>query len=116
MLDLPSPGWYARNWQRLTKLDPATPVRVPGAMVGMAGWGDQVATAGEVRASCMAALQNRINARGGVVVREAREGDAALARDAARVRDIRVRRVRVYQFETRAARARFSHLLARYDD
>lgn len=41
---------------------------------------------------------------------------AALRRDQGRIRDIVRIRLRVYQFETKEAKARYSHLLASHDD
>lgn len=42
--------------------------------------------------------------------------DIAAWRDSRRIREILTRPIRHYQFETAEARARFGHLLARYDD
>jgi hypothetical protein len=113
---LPAPGDYARSWRTLTTLDPAMEISVPGFIVGMYGWGRQCVTAGEALRCVREALDRRINARAGYKPPEPREGEIPLYRDSRNVRDILTRRLRVYQFETRVARARFGHLLARHDD
>lgn len=113
---LPSPGNYAKSWQTLLSLDPNTEIRVPGWIVGMPGWGDQVERVGVVLRKVRDAANSRINARAGFVPREPRGGEWPLRRDARAVYDCIVNRHRVYQFETKAARSRFSHLLASRDD
>jgi hypothetical protein len=113
---LPAPGDYARSWRTLTTLDPTMEISVPGYIVGMPGWPRQTVRAGEVLRRVREAFERRINSRAGYEPREPREGSSALYRDSRNVRDILTRRLRVYQFETRVARARFGHLLARHDD
>lgn len=69
------------------------------------------------------ALNNRINAKGGVEPMSRycppnlnpAYNYSGFVRDQQRLKDIR-RRVRVYQFETRAVRERFGHLLSSYDE
>jgi len=113
--NIPNPGDYARAWRALNTMDASRKVTVPGWVVGMPGWGNMTRNAGEVLSRVRSAMDARINARAGVTVREHRN-HIGLVRDAQRLRDIAERRVRVYQFETRNARERFSHLLARHDD
>lgn len=117
--NLPAPGDYARSWRKLNEIvarDPDQIVRIPGAIVGMAGWGYQTERASVVLRSVERALDARINARAGYVPREPREDEMSAWRDSRRVRDILTRRLRVYQFETRQARARLGHLLADRND
>lgn len=113
---IPAPRAYAESWRTLTQLPPTRIVSVPGWIVGMDGWHDQSVSAGLALLHVRKALDNRINARAGVQIREPREGESAHYRDSRNVRDILTKRLRVYQFETRAARRRFSHLLADRND
>lgn len=113
---LPCLRQYVAGWKALNALPDETKVTVPGFIVGMPGWPRQTSTAGAVKASMTSAMMNRINRRGDLAVREPRETEISLWRDSRRVRDILTTRLRVYQFETKAARSRFSHLLARSDD
>lgn len=114
--NLPHPGIYAQSWTKLATLPPDMDVSVPGWVIGYPGWGNMPMNAGEVLRRVRVAANNRINARAGFTPREPREGTTELRRDADRVRDILTRRLRVYQFETKTARKRFSHLLASNDD
>ena len=114
--NIPNPGAYAKSWRILASLPPTKIVSVPGWIVGMQGWHDQTCAAGMALEHVRKALDSRINARAGYVPREPREGFYAHYRDSRSALDHNTRRVRVYQFETRKARARLSHLLARHDD
>ena len=113
---IPCPGEYAKSWRILASLPPTKIVSVPGWIVGMGGWHDQTCVAGLALEHIRKALDRRINARAGYTVPEPREGHWPHARDARAALDHNTKRVRVYQFETRQARARLSHLLARHDD
>lgn len=113
---IPMPGEYARSWKILASLHPSTIVSVPGWIVGMSGWGNQSVHAGVSLARVREALDRRINARAGYTPREPREETYRLARDARAALDRNVRRIRVYQFETREARRRLGHLLASRED
>jgi len=113
---IPMPGEYARSWRILASLPADKTVSVPGWLVGLAGWHDQVVPAGTVLAHVRKAMDNRINARAGYTPREPREETYRLARDARAAHDHNTRRVRVYQFETKQARARLGHLLASHED
>lgn len=105
---LPSPGGYVKAWRALLALPAEARVKEPG-------WAGAVVSASEMRRKMVSALHRRINLRG---------GDAAACepvpiewyRDARRLEDIKVRRVRVYQFERPEVRAKFGHLLASHDD
>lgn len=104
---LPGKGAYVSAWRRLNALPADALVRVSRER------GDE--PAGLVRAEFRRALDARINLRGGL--------DAAndpmpieLVRDARRLEDIKVRRIRVYQFESDVCRKRFGNLLAGRDD
>lgn len=113
---LPMPGLYAAGWRSLLDLPADAVVRVPGFIIGMHGWGQQTIRAGEALHFVRQALHDRINARAEYLPREPRETTIALWRDSRRVLDILLRRVRVYQFETKTARSRFAHLLASRED
>lgn len=117
---LPLPGSYARNWKTIKSLPPDTLVSVPGWIVGRdADWGGHARTvvaAGLVLSHLRGALQRRINERGGLQVPPHDDRWYCFQRDADRLKQIRTARVRHYQFETKHARRRFSHLLSRYDD
>ncbi len=105
---LPNPGAYARAWRAVAALPPA-------AMVNTGNWANPVVEAGKLRQEMRRALDRRINLRGGMPSAND-EIPAGLVRDARRLADIRLHRVRVYQFETELCRTRFGHLLARHDD
>lgn len=109
---LPIPGDYARAWRQLWSMDPAQEIRVPGFIVGMPGWPRQAVAAGVVLRHVRAAFDRRINARAGYSPREPRDGESAHYRDSRAAAAKNTNRVRVYQFETRAARRRLSHLLS----
>ena len=71
-------------------------------------------TAHQARQEFLAALNARINSRGGVVLagkKDCRNYRGSMTRDMHRVRDKVNQRVRVYQFETSEVRRRFSRLL-----
>lgn len=107
--NLPKPGAYVRAWRQVKAADQAAAVNT-----SRFDWTWPTTTAGALRAEMRRALDRRINSRGG---RDADNGavDIGWARDAHRLDDIR-RRVRVYQFERAEVKARFGHLLSRYDD
>lgn len=67
------------------------------------------------RAELWEAIERRINERGGGLPTGRKwclDYEAAARRDARRIAEIRLRRVRHYQFETAAARRRYGHLLS----
>lgn len=103
---LPAKGAYVAAWKRLKSLPDHARVNV--------SWERQNELAINVKREFAQALQRRINLRGGLV-------DACdplpieLVRDARRLEDIG-NRVRVYAFESKQCKARFGHLLARFDD
>lgn len=108
LASLPSPGAYAAAWRAVAALPPDARVKEPG-------WAGGVISAAEMRRKMRVALDRRINIRGGM------EADnepipIELVRDANRVDDIVLRRVRVYQFESELVRSKFGHLLASRDD
>lgn len=108
--DLPDKGAYARFLRTLAGLDPQQWVIDP-----MSDWHRVRKPAGQVRVEARAALDRRINARGGAEWRN-EPIDIDLIRDARDLDDITRRRIRVYQFRTAFMRARFGHRLARHDD
>lgn len=63
-------------------------------------------------------IENAINRKAGIPdeTQDERDEFIRLWRDSRRIQEIRVNRIRHYQFETDLARNRFGHLLARYDD
>lgn len=105
---LPSPGHYARAWAQVRRLPADALVRSPD-------WTRTLVPAGQLRAEMRAALDRRINTRGGNEAAN-KELPIGLVRDARRLDDIKQRRIRVYQFESTLCRERFGHLLARHDD
>lgn len=110
LASLPAPGEYARGWRKLVALPPNVRVKRPG------GWGaHSVISASELRRELLLALDRRINIRGGNIA-DNDPIEVGWIRDARRLEDIKVRRVRVYQFERPEVRAKFGHLLASHDD
>jgi len=106
----PHPDKYVEAWKRVKQLDDDVMVRVD--------WGT-FQPARIVKADFYKALLNRINSRGGIVERGRKFSQiyqASLYRDCQNVRAILTMHLRVYQFETKEVRQRFSHLLAHYDD
>lgn len=105
---LVTPGAYTRAW-RAVKAAPADRTTVHG-------WSHFPEPASAVLADFRAGLMDRINQRGGVRI-PARAADLEWPwrRDQRRLQDIR-HRIRVYEFETPACRARFGHLLANRGD
>jgi hypothetical protein len=98
---LPEKGAYAAAWRRLKAMPAGALVRDQYGM----------RPAGEILAEFRRALQRRVNLRGGL---EAANDPMPieLVRDARRLEDIKVRRIRVYQFESKVCRERFANLLA----
>lgn len=103
---LPNPGAYAKFLRELRTLPSHAPVRF--------SW-SHIVTAEMARREVRLALDRRINERGGRPEANV-EMDIGLVRDARRLADMRLHRVRVYQFESELCRRRFGHLLARHDD
>lgn len=107
---LPAPGAYAKAWRAVVALPPDAEIYGPG-------WNGikQLRSAEDMRSEMLRALDRRINIRGGDL--EANVPiDIGWIRDARRLEDIKMRRVRVYQFERPEVRAKFGHLLASYND
>lgn len=104
---LPQPGTYAKAWRAIVAL-PAC------ALVRSNDWTRGNVPAGQLRTEMRAALDRRINTRGGLASANV-ELDIGLVRDARRLDDIK-RRIRVYQFESELCRKRFGHLLANRND
>lgn len=120
----PNAGAYVRQWQRVNAQAIEDQGKTPRPKYPRK-YGE-FKTAEAYRREYAKALQNRINQRGdedkarrGEPVANGRkfgnDYEAQAARDADRLRQIG-RRVRVYQFETKEAKNRFAHLLARHDD
>ncbi len=107
---LPSPGAYAAAWRKVCALPPEAEVYGPG-------WNGikQLRSASDMRAEMLRALDRRINIRGGDL-EACNPVPIEWYRDARRLEDIKLRRIRVYQFERPEVRAKFGHLLARHDD
>ena len=105
---LPKPGAYVSAWRALKALPDDARVKEPG-------WAGSVVSAAEMRRQMRVALDKRINVRGGDLAAND-PIDIGWVRDARRLKDIKLRRVRVYQFERPEMRAKFGHLLASYND
>lgn len=105
---LPNPGAYARAWRSIAAMEPA-------ALVSTSNWKRPVAPAGQLRDEMRRALDRRINTRGGMPSANT-EIPVGLVRDARRLEQMRLQRVRIHQFESELCRRRFGHLLARHDD
>ena len=104
--ELPAKGAYVAAWRRINDLPDQAPVRTDWT-------GSRPAWL--VRNEFAKALQARINERGGLS-RANEPMDIGLVRDARRIEDIKVRRIRHYQFESDLCRRRFSHLLSNRND
>jgi hypothetical protein len=101
---------YRQAWQQLKALP---------ADERVSGFFDFAGPAGEVLAALRAGLQDRINKadpRFGQGRRWNSDWQIQISRDARRLRDITIDRIRVYQFETGEVRTRFGHLLADHGD
>lgn len=109
---LPNPGGYVRLWKALKAAPPDQALKPNDAWY----YGD---TVGEALKKFSRAVNSRINSRGDVVKRGKLDDEFYFwqeRRDQWAIRDIINHRARVYQFETKACRARFGHLLSRYED
>ena len=89
--DLPSPGAYARAWRRLRAAPAGTRFRVPHGIL----WGafGQAETRETLITEFRRALDNRINSRGGLIVRHDPDQDARWRRDQRAIADYRLRRI-----------------------
>ena len=111
--ELPQPGHYVREWRSVLDApkEQTFSCRKLGRLEPM--------TRDEAREWFVAALQNRINTRGGLCL-DSRKRDPdwqrAALQDSRALRCKLRQRVRVYQFRTSECRRRFGHLLDRYDD
>ena len=110
----PAAGSYVRAWQRVINAchDPQDPQVI-------FIWDYREFTPQAARAEFLKALHARINARAGRTPAgrdDSPEYMTRAGRDQRAIRDRILSRVRVYHFETQAARRRFAHLLSRYDE
>lgn len=113
--ELPDPGGYV--WAVV--MARAALRRGKHVVWGRPGFGREWRTEAEFNAEFFRALTRRINARGAPEPtgrKHTPEYQLDLKRDARDLSNILTRRIRVYQFRTPTFRARFAHLLSRYDD
>lgn len=111
---MPSKAWYVGGWKRvvaLAKVEPDAVVRDPFDQ-----FGGEVRV-GKLRDEMRAALDRRINMRGGAPAANV-PLDAELLREAHQVNEMAAARaagrgvVRVYRWHSKAASRRFGHLLS----
>lgn len=113
---LPKPGDYAKAWKLLKKCKPNEEVKVPGWVAGLPGWGTQTVTAELCLRYIIRALNARINERGGLIIREHRDGEVNLQCDAQAIQNWHKSKIIIRHFRTRLAKKRFEHLIQKYDD